>query len=57
MVEADLRGWLPLFDVHLDEAKISEVLAEADSRLAKYAGPSGEVVFPTSGHVFTAKKP
>lgn len=26
MVEAELRGWLPLFDVFLSEDKISEVL-------------------------------
>lgn len=56
MVEAELRGWLPLFDIHLDEAKISEVLVQSDKKLAKYAAASGEAVFPTSGHVITARK-
>lgn len=57
MVEAELRGWLPLFDILLDEDKINEVVLEADKTLGKYAGPSGHVVFPTSAHVFLARKP
>jgi ubiquinone/menaquinone biosynthesis C-methylase UbiE len=56
MVEAELRGWLPLFDIFLTEDKINEVLIESDNTLRKYAGPSGEAVFPTSAHVFTACK-
>ena len=56
MVEAELRGWLPLFDIHLDEAKINEVLVASDYRLARYSKPSGEAVFPTSAHVITARK-
>jgi ubiquinone/menaquinone biosynthesis C-methylase UbiE len=56
MVEAELRGWLPLFDIFLTEDKINEVLMESDKTLGKYAGPSGEAVFPTSAHVFTARK-
>lgn len=56
MVEAELRGWLPLFDIFLSEDKISEVLVESDKTLGKYAGPSGEAVFPTSAHLFTARK-
>jgi SAM-dependent methyltransferase len=56
MVEAELRGWLPLFDILLTEKKINEVLIESDKTLGKYAGPSGEAVFPTSAHVFTARK-
>ncbi len=56
MVEAELRGWLPLFDIFLTEDKINEVLVESDKTLGKYAGPSGEAVFPTSAHVFTARK-
>ena len=56
MVEAELRGWLPLFDIFLTEEKIQEVLVESDKTLGKYAGPGGEAVFPTSAHVFTAQK-
>lgn len=56
MVEAELRGWLPLFDINLSEAKISDVLIESDSTLSKYASPSGKAIFPTSAHVITARK-
>ena len=56
MVEAELRGWLPLFDIFLDDDKIADVLTESDRTLGKYAGPSGEAVFPTSAHVFLARK-
>ena len=56
MVEAELRGWLPLFDIFLDEAKINDVLIESDRTLSKYAESSGEAVFPTSAHVITARK-
>lgn len=56
MVEAELRGWLPLFDIFLTEDKIGEVLFESDKTLGKYAGPSREAVFPTSAHIFTARK-
>lgn len=57
MVEAELRGWLPLFDIHLDEEKIASVLASSDRKLSKYASSSGEAVFPTSAHIVTAAKP
>ena len=56
MVEADLRGWLPLFEIFLSEDKIQSLLVESARTLGKYAGPSGEVVFPASAHVFTARK-
>lgn len=57
MVEAELRGWLPLFDIHLDEDKIADVLVKSDRKLSKYAASSGEAVFPTSAHIVTATKP
>lgn len=57
MVEAELRGWLPLFDIHLDESEIAEVLEQAGPRLAAFTSPDGSVNFPTSGHIFTARKP
>jgi len=56
MVEAELRGWLPLFEIFLSEDKIDQVLIESDKMLGKYAGASGEAVFPTSAHVITARK-
>jgi len=56
MVEAELRGWLPLFDIFLGEDEIEDVLIKSDQTLGKYAGPSGEATFPTSAHVYTARK-
>ncbi|MDH3747535.1 MAG: methyltransferase domain-containing protein [Gammaproteobacteria bacterium] len=56
MVEAELRGWLPLFDIFLSEAEIDDVLIESDKTLSKYANSSGEAIFPTSAHVITARK-
>ena len=57
MVEVELRGWLPLFDIHLSEEKIADVLAKSDATLAKYATSSGKAVFPTCAYVMTARKP
>jgi ubiquinone/menaquinone biosynthesis C-methylase UbiE len=57
MVEVELRGWLPLFDINLSEEKIADVLVKSDTTLSKYAIPSGEAVFPTSAYIITAHKP
>jgi ubiquinone/menaquinone biosynthesis C-methylase UbiE len=57
MVEVELRGWLPLFGIHLGEEKISEVLTKSDAALSKYATSSGAAVFPTTAYVITARKP
>ena len=56
MVEAELRGWLPLFDIFLSEDEIEGVLIESDKTLGKYTGASGEATFPTSAHIFSARK-
>lgn len=57
MVEVELRGWLPLFDINLSEEEIADVLIKSDAKLSKYAAPSGEAVFPTSAYIMTAHKP
>ena len=57
MLEVELRGWLPLFDIHLTEGKIADVLIKSDPKLSRYATPSGEAVFPTSAYIMTACKP
>lgn len=56
MMEADLRGWLPLLGVTLDEALIERILVEAEAHLAGLVTPSGELVFETSAHVFTLRR-
>lgn len=57
MVEADLRGWLPLFGIVLSEEKIADLLDKAEVRLARYTRPSGQTVFPASAHILTARRP
>lgn len=57
LVEAELRGWLPLFGIQLDEAEIASVLEQAGPRLAGFTATNGEAVFPTSAHIITARRP
>ncbi len=57
LVEAELRGWLPLFGIALPEDRITAILNIAADRLAHHAGTPEEVTFDTSAHVITAKKP
>lgn len=54
MFEADLRGWLPLMGVFLDEVVIEELLAEAESRLQSFVDDSGAMVFRVPAHIITA---
>lgn len=53
MVEADLRGWLPLMDVILDEDLIEQILAEADDVLAEYVADDGTMTFDAPAHIVT----
>jgi SAM-dependent methyltransferase len=56
MVEADLRGWLPLVGVSLGENQIARILQEAEQKLKPYAMPDGRVTFELSAHLVTAKR-
>ena len=56
MVEAELRGWLPLFDINLSDNQINTVLTDAEKTLAEYVSPAGEAAFTTAANVITAKK-
>lgn len=57
MVEADLRGWLPVMGVTLNEDQISLVLQEAAQALGVYETADGRAVFDLSAHLVTAAKP
>jgi SAM-dependent methyltransferase len=59
LVEADLRGWLPIMGVRLTESVIEATLAEADDALAPYvtATAEGDVSFATSALVLRAAVP
>lgn len=56
MVEADLRGWLPVMGVTLDEAVIARILAEAEQALGPHVTAKGEVVFASPAHIVRAVK-
>jgi SAM-dependent methyltransferase len=56
MVEAELRGWLPVMGVHLDETVISTILEEAEEALAAHVTLEGTVVFDVTAHIVTARK-
>ena len=57
MVEADLRGWLPVMGVDLSEEKIGRILGEAQEALASYVSDDGRVTFDASAHLLSARKP
>jgi SAM-dependent methyltransferase len=57
MVEADLRGWLPVMNVHLSEADIARVLAEAEEALRPFVTEGGRVRFAAPAHIVHGRKP
>lgn len=56
MVEADLRGWLPVMGVELDEDVILEILAAAEHELSEFILPDGGTDFDSPAHVLTGSK-
>jgi hypothetical protein len=57
MVEADLRGWLPVMGAILTEDQIAHILEKAGEELCEFAGPDGQVEFEIRTHVLKASKP
>lgn len=55
MVEADLRGWLPIMGVTLTEKQIQTILAEAENALRQYVTTEGQIVFDSPAHIITGK--
>lgn len=51
MVEADIRGWLPVVGVILPEGEIDQILAECERLLTEYTASDGSITFPTSAHI------
>lgn len=56
MVEADLRGWLPVMGVTLAEDLIERILAEAESVLRRYVTADGQIVFDAPAHIVTGRR-
>lgn len=57
MVEADLRGWLPVMGVILTEDLIGRILQDAEQALNSYATADGRAAFHLSAQFVVAKKP
>jgi SAM-dependent methyltransferase len=51
MVEADLRGWLPIMGVILPDGQIEAILRQAEQALASYVTAGQRMVFPISAHL------
>ncbi|HSJ56001.1 MAG TPA: methyltransferase domain-containing protein, partial [Anaerolineae bacterium] len=56
MVEADLRGWLPVMGVVLEEQQMERILQEAERALGRYVNGDGQVVFDAPGHIITGRR-
>lgn len=56
MVEADLRGWLPVMGVDLEEDLILSILSEAEVELAEYVTPDGGVGFASPAHIVSGRR-
>jgi SAM-dependent methyltransferase len=56
MVEADLRGWLPVMGVVLSEDLIARILKEAEHVLSRYVTAQGRVAFESPAHIVTGTK-
>jgi len=56
MVEADLRGWLPVMGVVLDEPVIQQILEEAEAVLSSYVTEDGQVVFDSPANIVTGSR-
>jgi SAM-dependent methyltransferase len=57
LVEADLRGWLPVMGVNLEEPTIGRILDEAEAVLEQYAISNGRARFPSPAHIVRWSKP
>jgi SAM-dependent methyltransferase len=56
LVEADLRGWLPLMGVVLEEDVIAEIIDAADRELVDYVQGDGAMVFKMPALIVRAAK-
>jgi SAM-dependent methyltransferase len=55
MVEADLRGWLPVMGVTLPDELIEDILNDAERVLSGYVTETGNVEFDSPAHIVTAR--
>jgi SAM-dependent methyltransferase len=55
LVEADLRGWLPVMGVEVAEDRIEPILRDAEAALSPWATAGGAAEFDVSAHIVTAR--
>jgi len=53
MVESELRGWLPVMGVILDDKLCDTILVAVEKALAEYVTADGSVVFNSPAHIVT----
>jgi SAM-dependent methyltransferase len=56
MVEADLRGWLPVMGVNLEEELVGAILAEAERELSDFVTSEGRAEFDAPAHIVSGRK-
>ena len=56
MVLADVKGWFPFAQIHLENSKIEAVIQEAEAVLEPFKTTDGAVEFPVPVHIATAVK-
>jgi len=56
LLEADVKGFLPLGGIQLTEDQVQKIYAEAEQVLSPYVTPEGTLVFDTSAHIVTVTK-
>jgi len=56
MLEADLRGWLPLVGIVLSDEKIEAIIEEGERQLARWVTPTGSIEFPMVARMVTGRK-
>ena len=56
MVEADLRGWLPVMGVNLTEDDIRRIVEQAQELLQPYVTREGTVAADVKAHILTARR-
>jgi len=57
MVEADLRGWLPVMGVELEEDLILSILEAAETELDDFVLPDGRMEFDSPAHIVAGLAP
>lgn len=57
MMEAELRGWLPVMGVVLPEEQIGRILEEAERALGRYVTAQGTMEFESPAHIVSGTRP